>query len=254
MRANPFMMLVTFVFFFTMVNSCQAGDEPKPQDTQNTSHDNSSQESNNESDTTYMTYIALGDSYTIGEGVTVEDRYPVQLQNQLKDNNIHLEEVNIIAQTGWTTGQLLHAIESSTLSEQYGMVSLLIGVNNQYRGMSIDHYREEFLTLLELSIEFAGHDPEKVIVLSIPDWGVTPFAEGQDREKIAREIDAFNEVNFEESEEKGVHYVDVTDISRQAATHPNLIAGDGLHPSGAMYALWVEKMIPAATSIFEKQD
>ena len=253
MKANPIIMFVTFVFLFMMVNSCKAGDESKPEDTQNTSDENSDQESNNESDTTLMTYLALGDSYTIGEGVTVEDRYPVQLQGQLEENSIHLEEVKIIAQTGWTTGQLLSSIESSELNEQYGMVSLLIGVNNQYRGMSIDHYREEFLTLLEMSIEFAGHNPKKVIVLSIPDWGVTPFAEGQDREKIAREIDAFNLVNFEESEKKGVHYVDVTGISRQASAQPNLIAGDGLHPSGTMYALWVEKMIPAAMSIYEKQ-
>ncbi|MFW5757876.1 MAG: SGNH/GDSL hydrolase family protein [Bacteroidota bacterium] len=250
---NPVIILVTFVLFFVVINSCQSGNELKPENTHHISQENSDQDSINESETTFMTYLALGDSYTIGEGVTVEDRYPVQLQSQLVENNIHLEELKIIAQTGWTTGQLLDAIESTTLNEQYGMVSLLIGVNNQYRGMSINHYREEFETLLDMSIEFAGQDPEKVIVLSIPDWGVTPYAEGQDREKIAREIDAFNHVNLEESEKKGVHYINVTDISRMAATQPNLIAGDGLHPSGIMYAMWVDKMIPLAISIFEKQ-
>ncbi len=253
MKATPLTMLVIFASLFVLINACKASDEPMPEDAQNTTDENSNQESNNETDTTFMTYLALGDSYTIGEGVPVEDRYPVQLQNQLKENGIHLEEVQIIAQTGWTTGQLLHAIEETSTNEQYGMVSLLIGVNNQYRGLSISSYREEFVTLLQLSLEFAGNNPEKVMVISIPDWGVTPFAEGQDREKIAREIDAFNQVNVEESEKLGMHYVDVTAISRQASSQPELIAGDGLHPSGMMYAMWVEKMIPVAMDIFEKE-
>jgi len=123
---------------------------------------------------------------------------------------------------------------------------LLIGVNNQYQGLSIDNYRIEFVDLLQRSVDFAGGDPEKVIVLSIPDWGVTPFADGRNREQIASEIDAFNQVNKEEAEKAGVNYINITPISRRAEQSSSLIASDGLHPSGEMYALWVEKMLEKA--------
>jgi hypothetical protein len=130
---------------------------------------------------------------------------------------------------------------------------LLIGVNNQYRGLSIDDYREEFAALLTMAIGFAGNDKSRVVVLSIPDWGVTPFAEGRDREKIAMEIDAFNAVNLDETQKAGVAYVDVTPISREAANRPELVASDNLHPSDLMYRYWVDDLFPIAFEILKNQ-
>jgi lysophospholipase L1-like esterase len=127
----------------------------------------------------------------------------------------------------------------------------LIGVNNQYRGRDLDEYREQFVFLLKKSIEYAGGKPTRVIVLSIPDWGVTPFASGRDSKKIEAEIDEFNLVNREESEKAGVHYMDITPVSRDAVTEPALIAGDGLHPSEKMYAMWAEKVLPVAREILK---
>jgi lysophospholipase L1-like esterase len=183
--------------------------------------------------------LALGDSYTIGESVGVPERWPVQLAAALRERGIPAAEPVIVAQTGWTTGELLDGIEQQDPSGPFDLVSLLIGVNNQYRGGSLDEYRSEFRLLLQRAIAFAGGDPGRMIVLSIPDWGVTPFASSRDRERIASEIDQFNEVNREEAESAGAHYIDITPISRQAATDPELVAADGLHPSGMMYSAWV---------------
>lgn len=201
--------------------------------------------------TTHFTYLALGDSYTIGEGVEENKRYPLQLQDSLRKNDIHLDTVQIIARTGWTTDELNTAIDNASLKEAYDMVTLLIGVNNQYRGRSTENYREEFTALIKRAIKFAGNDPSRVIVISIPDWGITPFAEGRDREKIAFEIDAFNAINKEEAQKAGVAWVDVTPISREAAQRPDLLAADGLHPSGLMYRYWVEMLIPYAKQILQ---
>jgi lysophospholipase L1-like esterase len=194
-------------------------------------------------------YLALGDSYTIGESVPEEDRWPNQLAARLKTSPQFGEadgslEVTIIARTGWTTEELWEAIQAVEIKPPYDLVSLLIGVNNQYRGRDIEEYRKGFIFLLKKAIEYAGGDPNHVVVLSIPDWGVTPFASSRDSEKIAVEIDQFNSVNEEESKKAGVHYVDVTPISRAAVNDPSLIAADGLHPSGKMYAKWVRQMLP----------
>lgn len=183
--------------------------------------------------------LALGDSYTIGESVGVPERWPVQLAAALRERGIPAAEPVIVAQTGWTTGELLAGIEQQDPSGPFDLVSLLIGVNNQYRGGSLDEYRSEFRLLLQRAIAFTGGDPGRVIVLSIPDWGVTPFASSRDRERIASQIDQFNEVNREEAESAGAHYADITPISRQAATDRKLVAADGLHPSGMMYSAWV---------------
>ena len=190
-------------------------------------------------------YLALGDSYTIGERVPEEARWPNQLARSLSADDIHLD-VTIIARTGWTTSELWQGIQATEIQPPYDLVSLLIGVNNQYRGYDINEYREEFNFLLDKSIEYAGENPERVIVLSIPDWGVTPYASGRDREQIAQQIDAFNLVNREETEKAGARYIDVTPISRQAVDDTALVAPDGLHPSGKMYALWAERVLPAA--------
>jgi lysophospholipase L1-like esterase len=188
-------------------------------------------------------YLALGDSYTIGESVEESQRWPVQLSKQLKQRGIQVD-LSIIARTGWTTDALWQGIQNSGVNPPYDLVSLLIGVNNQYRGYSIAEYREQFRFLLGKAIEYAGDDPAKVFVVSIPDWGVTPFAAPQDREKIATEVDAFNAVNREEAESAGIAYVDIAPYSRTAADDPELIAPDGLHPSGKMYVGWVERILP----------
>lgn len=191
--------------------------------------------------------LALGDSYTIGESVQENERWPMQLVEMLGEAGNNFEKPEIIAKTGWTTDELIAAINEANPQGPFDLVSLLIGVNNQYRGNSLSTYREEFEFLLRKAIDFAGGDIKKVIVVSIPDWGVTPFAEGRDREKIAQEIDAFNEANEQITESLGVTYVEITKDSKLAATDLSLIASDGLHPSSKMYKHWaslVFKSIP----------
>lgn len=207
-----------------------------------------SQELNKATSTDY-TYLALGDSYTIGESVEVNERFPVQLQNMLIDSSININRLDIVAKTGWTTDELMTGIATSSLLESYNLVTLLIGVNNQYRGRDTANYRLEFKQVLNSAIQFAGNIPQNVIVVSIPDWGVTPFAENRDTEKIAEEIDAFNAINCDEAMKAGTYYINITDISRQVENNPELIANDGLHPSGAMYASWVERLFPKAKEI-----
>jgi lysophospholipase L1-like esterase len=194
-------------------------------------------------------YLALGDSYTIGESVSEEERWPNQLAALVNPSGSI--DVAIIARTGWTTSELWQGIQAVAPQGTYDMVSLLIGVNNQYRGYDINEYRKEFKFLLVKSIEYAGGNPEHVFVLSIPDWGVAPFAAGRDREQISSEINAFNQINLEESQKAGVHYVDITPVSREAVYDSALIAGDGLHPSGKMYAEWAKLALPIATKILE---
>ena len=189
-----------------------------------------------------ITYLALGDSYTIGEKVDQSHRWPVLLSEKLNSLGLPLRSPEIIAVTGWTTDELLAGVEASGKKGTYGLVSLLIGVNNQYRGRPIDEFRRDFRKLLRVSLRFAGDSQTRVIVLSIPDWGVMPFAESRDRQKIAGEIDRFNEVKREETEKMGIRFFDVTGISRAASADSSLIASDGLHPSGAMYRLWVDQI------------
>lgn len=195
-------------------------------------------------------FLALGDSYTVGESVAENKRWPNQLAAMLSEKNIQAD-VTIIARTGWTTSELWQGIQSNQPQGVYDLVSLLIGVNNQYRGYDKKEYRQEFRFLLEQAIEYADGKPEHVMVLSIPDWGVTPFASGRDRQKIAIDIDAFNLINLEESQKMGVHYVDVIPVSRDALNDPALVTGDGLHPSGKMYAEWAKLALPIAIEILE---
>ena len=190
-------------------------------------------------------YLALGDSYTIGESVVVEERFPVQLARALA-----LGDPQIIARTGWTTDELDAAIDAAEPQGTFDLVTLLIGVNNQYRGRSLDEYRVQFDALLQRAIAFAGGDATKVVVVSIPDWGVTPFAEGRDRATIAREIDAFNAVNREETARAGSRWVDITPVSR--GDDPALVAGDGLHPSGVQYREWVRLIVPQARAALRR--
>jgi lysophospholipase L1-like esterase len=195
------------------------------------------------------TYLALGDSYTIGESVSEEERWCVQLATKLRLNGYSINNPDIIAKTGWTTNELASAITASDNSNTYDIVSLLIGVNNQYRGQSLDAYRIEFSELLNTSIKFAGNNASHVFVLSIPDWGVTPFAASLDREKIAKEIDAFNNIAREECLKQKVLFVDITPASRRALTTPSFVASDDLHFSGSMYNLWAEAALPAVMKL-----
>lgn len=207
-------------------------------------------------------YLALGDSYTIGESVDESERWSMQLSSMIESSPQFTKsiggieggkiEVTIIARTGWTTDELWEGIQAREIAPPYDLVSLLIGVNNQYRGRDLEEYREQFVFLLNKAIEYAGGDARRVIVLSIPDWGVTPFAAGRDREQIAKEIDQFNAVNRAETEKAGAQYIDITPISREAVSDPSLIAGDGLHPSGKMYAEWAKLALPIVSEILRK--
>lgn len=194
-------------------------------------------------------FLALGDSYTDGEGVNEDERWPVQLVRMLQKLKVDIAEPFIIARTGWTTGELVDAIDRENPEATFDMVSLLIGVNNQYRGRDEEEYKKEFSLLLQRAIGFAGGRASHVIVLSIPDWGVTPFASGRDQARISRELDAFNRINCAETRKAGAKYVDVTPISRMALKNTSLIAADGLHPSGKMYAEWARLALPSAISI-----
>lgn len=191
-------------------------------------------------------FLALGDSYTIGESVAEAERWPMQLAALLRARGVNVESVEIIARTGWTTDELAAGIAQRAPQGPYDLVSLLIGVNNQYRGRDAEEYRVQFRERLNQAIAFAGGRAGRVIVLSIPDWGVMPFAEGRDRAKIGEAIDQFNAINHAEAERAGVRYVNVTPVSREANRDASLVASDGLHPSGAQYSRWARLALSAA--------
>ncbi|MCI4568542.1 SGNH/GDSL hydrolase family protein [Lysobacter sp. CFH 32150] len=195
-----------------------------------------------------IAYLALGDSYTIGEDVAEDGRWPLQLAHALREEGIPLSDPRIIATTGWTTDELSAAIDGAEPLGAYGFVSLLIGVNNQYRGRDVDDYAREFATLLERAIGFADGRADRVLVLSIPDWGVTPFArfEAGNRTNIAAEIDAHNAAAHAICAQHAVAFVDVTPVSRTRGAEPEMLAADGLHPSAAMYTEWTRLALPIA--------
>jgi lysophospholipase L1-like esterase len=192
-------------------------------------------------------YLALGDSYTIGEGVPESGRWPVQLANALRNDGLPISDPRLIAQTGWTTDELDAAIDTALVFPEYDLVSLLIGVNNQYRGRDVAEYRTQFSSLLERAIGFAQGRRERVLVLSIPDWGVTPFARGlaRDVQQVASEIDAFNAAALDTCMRRGVVFVDITEVSRLRGGDAVMLVDDGLHPSASMYAEWTRLALPA---------
>jgi lysophospholipase L1-like esterase len=196
-------------------------------------------------------YLSLGDSYTIGESVAPEERWSMILTDMLRKNNVNIADPEIIARTGWTTAELMDGIKNRNPKGPYNLVSLLIGVNNQYRGQSLERYRTELQELLQQAIGFAGGNIERVFMLSTPDWGVTPFAKGSDQAKTASEIDAFNQVAKEECERLGIAFVDITPISRTAKNDISQIANDGLHFSGKMYRQWAEKALPTVQRLLK---
>jgi lysophospholipase L1-like esterase len=196
-------------------------------------------------------FLALGDSYTIGESVSEDQRWGVQLAQMLRAKGLDIRNPLTIARTGWTTSELIQGINKTHQQQTYDLVTLLIGVNNQYRGESLTTYREEFRQLLQTAIRSGNKDASGVIVLSIPDWGVTPFAQEHDREKIAQEIDAFNAVARDETQKVGVTFIDITPLSRKAAGDKTYIAEDNLHFSGKMYREWAELVLPVAERILK---
>ncbi|WP_448099047.1 SGNH/GDSL hydrolase family protein [Luteibacter yeojuensis] len=200
-------------------------------------------------------FLALGDSYTIGEGVPDEGRWPVQLAVRLRESGVAVGAPRIVATTGWTTDELSAAMDAAALRPGYALVTLLIGVNNQYRGRPATEYRVQFLALLHRAAALSG-DVRRVVVVSIPDWGVTAFAEGRDRAAIGREIDTFNAIARDETLRMHARWVDVTSASREAGAKPGMLVQDGLHPSAAQYAIWTETVLPeveAALNAFQRR-
>jgi lysophospholipase L1-like esterase len=187
-------------------------------------------------------FLALGDSYTIGESVSEKERWPALLMDSLLKRGIECAEPKIIATTGWRTDQLKEAIKNAGLSKDYTLVSLLIGVNNQYQGKSVASYKPEFEELLKIAVELAGGNKLHVFVISIPDYGFTPFGK-QKRAEITKAIDTYNAANRAITEKAGVTYISITDISRRGFEQPDLVAADGLHPSGKMYMEWVKRIL-----------
>jgi lysophospholipase L1-like esterase len=191
-----------------------------------------------------LSYLALGDSYTIGESVNENHRWPVQLADTLKKHGLSVADPKIIAKTGWTTIELQEAIAKAELKPPYDLVSLLIGVNDQYDGLNFKEYPGRFEELLNKSIELAGGKSGHVLVVSIPDYSVTPFGQENEPEKIMRELIEYNAANEVFAKRLGVHYVNITLASQNALDDSALVANDGLHPSAKMYSQWVDQIVP----------
>ena len=195
-----------------------------------------------------LTYLALGDSYTIGEGVAPHERWPMQLVVALRRDGIAVDDPRVIATTGWTTDELSAAMDAAEPLGTWAFVSLLIGVNNQYRGRDAGEYEQQFDALLRRAVSLAGGRAGRVLVLSIPDWGVTPFAhaDGADPSRVEHELDDYNARARLRCEAAGVAFVDITPVSRARGAETAMLVADGLHPSGAMYALWMAQALPVA--------
>jgi lysophospholipase L1-like esterase len=200
-----------------------------------------------------LSYLALGDSYTIGEGIAADDAWPRQLAAQLRDAGIALADPHVIATTGWSSCELSAAIDAAAPGG-HDFVSLLVGVNDQYRGLALAHYRSGFAQLLERATGLARGRADRVLVLSIPDWGVTPFgqASGRAPAQVAAELDAFNGAARAACATRDVAFVDITPVSRERGAEPAMLAADGLHPSAAMHALWTQLALPTAQRLLSR--
>jgi lysophospholipase L1-like esterase len=193
-------------------------------------------------------FLALGDSYTIGEGVPLEAGWPARVARRLRDGGVDLADPRIIAVTGWTTDELAAGIEAAAPRPRWDLVTLAIGVNNHYRGRGLDQYRDQLRSLLARAVNLAGEHAGHVLMISIPDWGVTRFARSKHRDtaRMAAEMDAFNAAACDLARAAGAGWVDVTTISRGLADAPDMLAADGLHPSAAQYAIWADTIAPVA--------
>lgn len=199
-----------------------------------------------------LTYLALGDSYTVGRNVATAQTFPYQLVSRLNAKGIKTASPVLIAKNGWRTDEILKNLGDNKVSKRYGFVTLLIGVNNHYQQKNIDDYRTQFAQLLDSAIVYAGGVAKHVIVISIPDWGVTPFANGRNLEKIATEIDAYNQINKDAAKAAGAPYVNITGLSRDIAEDKETLSIDKLHPSGKAYGWWVDKIFPVVKSALKK--
>jgi len=224
---------LTFIFsLLSFIPSCSQTEEIRSEQIVD--------ESNNQE---IITYLALGDSYTIGESVDFEDSFPAQLSTRIEENKNLLVNKTVIAQTGWRTDQLISAVGGRE-SADYNLITLLIGVNNQFQSRSFSQYEAEFEILLNKAISLAGNDSNKVIVLSIPDYYYTPYGQSNGNELISIELDRYNNFAKSIAKEKGVTFLDITDITRKGLNEPELVADDGLHPSGLAYEKFVERLYP----------
>jgi len=186
--------------------------------------------------------LALGDSYTIGESVEMDQRWPHQFVSELRKQGAYVDTPDYIATTGWTTSNLLEGIAASLDSDrEYNLVSILIGVNNQYQGLDVSIYEPELRNIIDRALEITEQDRSKLFILSIPDYAYTQFGKGDTI--ISNEIDIYNEINRDVALEYGITWIDITPISRRGLDDPVLVAGDGLHPSGTQYGEWVKKII-----------
>lgn len=237
-QTKLFYYLLASVLFFS-VNFISCTSETKPEETPNSEH---------------IRYLALGDSYTIGTGIDEKNSYPNQLSDSLSAKGLAIDTTQMIAINGWTTTDLKNGIEATNPDSSFDIVSLLIGVNNQYQGLDLDLYRTEFRELLDQAITFAGNDTARVWVISIPNYGVTPFAESRNPVIIGQEIEVYNGIAKEIASEYGIPFVDITPISELAADDTSLLASDELHPSAQMYAMWVEEMLPIVIQILNSND
>jgi len=248
-KFNP--LIVPFILALLMVHwGCTNNNQNNVKT--NSNGDDMNSDHSEVSDTTKVSYLALGNSYTIGESVRESERWPVQLARRLSGDSFKVEPVRIIARTGWTTRQLLDGIDRERIEAPYDVVSLLIGVNNQYQGMDFGIYRTQFDSLLRTSIDLAQGRKEKVFVLSIPNYGVTPFASSRDTAKIRKEIDRYNEAADSICRSYGVAFFNITPISQRAGDDPSLVASDGLHPSAKQYRLWVDHIEDSSRTIFSE--
>jgi len=193
--------------------------------------------------------LHLGDSYTIGESVPRDQNWPRQLSHQLSKNWGLITQSTIIAQTGWTTQDLLDALTMANINREFDLVSLMIGVNNQYLGLSLNDFQRDIRLLLDKSITYAGGEPSHVMVLSIPDWGITPYGHDHDPSHIRSMVDAFNRIIQNMTRDFGSCWIDITGISRNATSNPEMLASDQLHPSTRLYTVWLELILPAARII-----
>jgi len=188
--------------------------------------------------------LALGDSYTIGESVEASERWPNQLADSLRTRHVEVTRVDVIARTGWRTDELIKAIDKESPASDYDLVTLLIGVNNQYQERPVEQYVTEFAQLLDLAMAHAGHDPGKVVVLSIPDYAYTPFGKKSSRSNISREINRYNGIAASACAARNILFVNITPISRKGLENPAMVAVDDLHPSAIQYAQWVQTLLP----------
>lgn len=221
-----------------------ASELPTPEPTAPTPTPSSGGNDNND-----FKYLALGDSYTIGESVCESCRFPIQLVNRYNEDSEDILSTKIIAHTGWRTDNLIDAIDRENPDADYDLVTLLIGVNNQYQSRSFTQYEEEFPKLLNTAIQLAGGDASNVIVVSIPDYAYTPYGQGSSNpERISREIDNYNDFAKSNTEARNIIFLNITDITRRGLQEPDLVASDGLHPSTIAYKEFVDRLLPIIQS------